>query len=228
MRFSASSLTEWGANYTIETVVTSIRTLLCAALLILYTVPSHAEKIYRAEEEDGSITFTQYNDRTDLEVFIDDELADRPAEMAAVDPATVYKNLDLYDDLILDAAGRHQVSPALVKAVMLVESGFNAHAVSPKGAEGLMQLMPATARELGVVDSFDPEQNIAGGTAYLRRMIDRFNGNMDKAVAAYNAGPGAVQKHGGVPPIKETQFFVRNVTRLYDYFSYDRPVRRSE
>jgi len=225
-------LTEWGAHYTIETVVTAIRTPLCAAfcaaLSILYTIPSAAEVIYRAEEEDGSISFTHYNDRPALEVFIDDELADRPAEMAAVDPATVYKNLDLYDDLILDAAGRHGVSPALVKAVMLVESGFNSAAVSPRGAQGLMQLMPTTARELGVVDSFDPEQNIAGGTAYLRRMVDRFGGNMDKAIAAYNAGPGAVQKHGGVPPFKETQFFVRNVTRLYDYFSYDRPVRRSE
>jgi soluble lytic murein transglycosylase-like protein len=177
-----------------------------------------------AEEDDGSVTFTHYNNRDDLEVYINDEQGERPPEMADIDPATVYKNLDLFDDLILDAASRHGVSPSLVKAVMLVESGFNPRALSPKGAQGLMQLMPGTARELGVADAFDPAQNIAGGTAYLRRMIDRFGGNMDKAVAAYNAGPGQVEKYGGTPPIAETQFFVRNVTRFFDYFASERPV----
>ena len=198
-------------------------TALLPALLSL-TVPATAEVIYRGEEEDGSITFTHYGDRDSLEVFIDEEMAQRPAEMAAIDPATAYSNLDRYDELILEAASRHDVSPALIKAVVLVESGFNPNALSPKGAMGLMQLMPGTAAELGVNDAYDPSQAIDGGTTYLRRMLDRYNGSRIKAIAAYNAGPGTVDKHGGIPPIAETEFFVRNVTRFYDYFSNERPV----
>ena len=202
----------------------AIRTLITALGLLVIPSTSLAETIYRAEEDDGSVSFTHYADRDCLEVFIDDELSQRPAEMAVVDPATVYAKLDAYDELILQAAGRHQVSPALVKAVVLVESGFNHQALSPKGAMGLMQLMPGTADELGVDDPFDPAQSIGGGTAYLRKMLDRFGGNHDKAIAAYNAGPGRVDEYGGVPPISETQFFVRNVSRFYDYFSTERPL----
>jgi len=220
-------LTLRGPDYTIETDVAAIRTLALAILLILPPHLALAEIIYRAEEDDGSISFTHYKDRDDLEVFIDDELANRPAEMAEIDPEKLYRNLDAFDDLIVAAADRQGLSPALVKAVMLVESGFNPEAVSPKGALGLMQLMPATAKELGVSDPFDPAQNIEGGTTYLRRMVDRFGGDKSKAIAAYNAGPGAVQKHGGTPPFAETQFFVRNVIRFVDYFSYERPISRS-
>ena len=198
-------------------------TALLPALLSL-TVPATAEVIYRGEEEDGSITFTHYGDRDSLEVFIDEEAANRPAEMAAIDPATAYANVDKFDDLILDAASRHDVSPALIKAVMLVESGFNPRALSPKGAMGLMQLMPGTAEELGVSDAYDPSQAIQGGTKYLRRMLDRYDGSRTKAMAAYNAGPGTVDKYGGTPPIAETEFFVRNVSRFYDYFSNERPL----
>lgn len=216
-----------GPDYTIGTDVAAIRTLLLALLILFPTRLASGEVIYRAEEDDGSISFTHYNNRDDLEVYIDDELANRPAEMANIDPEKLYRNLDKFDDLIVAAADRHGLDPALVKAVMLVESGFNPEAVSPKGALGLMQLMPATAREVGVTDAFDPAQNIEGGTAYLRRMVEHFGGNRPKAIAAYNAGPGAVVKHGGTPPFEETQFFVRNVTKMVDYFSYDRPIGRS-
>ncbi|MCX5894128.1 MAG: lytic transglycosylase domain-containing protein [Deltaproteobacteria bacterium] len=107
------------------------------------------------------------------------------------------------------------VDPALVRAVMRNESGFNAGAVSPKGAQGLMQLMPGTAAMMGVRDSFDPEQNIAGGVRYLRGCLDRFGHNVPLAVAAYNAGPEAVAKYCTIPPYQETQLFVNNVMGSY-------------
>ena len=106
------------------------------------------------------------------------------------------------------ASGR----PDLVRAVIQVESAFNPVAVSPKGAMGLMQLMPATAAEYGVRDPFVPEQNIGGGVAYLRRLLDRYDHKIELALAAYNAGPGSVEKYGDVPPYRETQDYVKRVT----------------
>ena len=107
------------------------------------------------------------------------------------------------------------VDPTLVRAVMRHESGFNAAAVSPKGAQGLMQLMPGTAALMGVKNPFDPEQNIAGGVGYLRHCLDRFQHNVPLAVAAYNAGPESVAKCGAIPPYQETQVFVNNVMGTY-------------
>ena len=107
------------------------------------------------------------------------------------------------------------VDPTLVRAVMRHESGFNPAAVSPKGAQGLMQLMPGTAALMGVRNPFDPEQNIAGGVGYLRRCLDRFHHNVPLAVAAYNAGPERVAQCGTIPPIQETQVFVSNVMGTY-------------
>jgi soluble lytic murein transglycosylase-like protein len=107
------------------------------------------------------------------------------------------------------------VDPTLVRAVMRHESGFKATAVSPKGAQGLMQLMPGTAALMGVKDPFDPEQNIAGGVGYLRRCLDRFQHNVPLAVAAYNAGPESVARCGAIPPYQETQVFVNNVMGAY-------------
>lgn len=119
------------------------------------------------------------------------------------------------DALIQKYAIRYGVDPTLVRAVMRHESGFNAGAVSPKGAQGLMQLMPGTADLMGVRDPFDPEQNIAGGVGYLRHCLDRFQHNVPLAVAAYNAGPERVAKCGTIPPIEETQVFVHNVMGTY-------------
>jgi len=113
------------------------------------------------------------------------------------------------------AARRHGLDPALVLAVVHVESGFRPDAVSPKGARGLMQLMPGTATRLGVEDSFDPEQNLDGGTRHLGDLIARYNGDVKRALAAYNAGEGAVERHRGVPPYGETRAYVRNVLRRY-------------
>lgn len=114
------------------------------------------------------------------------------------------------DALIESAAAKHGVEPDLVKAVVRAESGFNPSAVSPAGARGLMQLMPGTARALGVSDAFNPEQNIDAGVRYLKQQIDRF-GDVRLALAAYNAGPAAVAKYGGVPPYRETQNYVNRV-----------------
>jgi soluble lytic murein transglycosylase len=108
------------------------------------------------------------------------------------------------------------LDPRLVRAVVQAESGYNRYAVSVKGAQGLMQLMPETARELAVEDPFDPSDNLRGGTEYLYRMIQRFDGRIEHALAAYNAGPGAVERYGGVPPYRETRDYVARVLALWD------------
>jgi soluble lytic murein transglycosylase-like protein len=117
-----------------------------------------------------------------------------------------------YERSIVEHSRRQQVAADLVRAVIQVESAFNPVAVSTKGAMGLMQLMPATAVELGVVNPFDPDQNIRGGVQYLRRLLDRYNGNVELALAAYNAGMGTVEKYGAVPPFKETKNYVKKIT----------------
>lgn len=119
------------------------------------------------------------------------------------------------DHLIRGASSAHGLSPALVRAVIEVESGGDPSAISSAGAMGLMQLMPGTASTYGVADAFDPDQNVDGGCSYLHDLLGRYHGNLKLALAAYNAGPGAVDKYGGIPPYAETQSYVRNVTALY-------------
>jgi soluble lytic murein transglycosylase-like protein len=124
-----------------------------------------------------------------------------------------------YDEHICAAAARHGVAPPLVKAVVAVESNFDPAAVSVKGATGLMQLMPATARDLDVADVLDPRQNIGGGARYLRLLQDQFEGDLEKVLAAYNAGPEAVRRAGGaIPPFKETREYVRRVIAARDSY----------
>jgi soluble lytic murein transglycosylase-like protein len=120
-----------------------------------------------------------------------------------------------FDDIIVREARSRNLDPLLVKSVIWVESCFDAHAVSRVGAHGLMQLMPGTAAELGVTDRFDPAQNIRGGVAYLAQMLDRFDRNLDLALAAYNAGPGAVERYNGIPPFAETRNYVERVNAHY-------------
>jgi soluble lytic murein transglycosylase-like protein len=122
------------------------------------------------------------------------------------------------DALVSTNAEQQQVDPALIKAIIANESGFNANATSNVGAQGLMQLMPGTAAGLGVTNSYDPAQNVMGGTKYIKGLLDKFNGNVKLAVAAYNAGPGAVEKYGGVPPYAETQNYVQNVLASYQKY----------
>ena len=130
------------------------------------------------------------------------------------------RNKNAFDQLIRQAAQHHGVSEGLVKAIMHTESGFNIHARSPVGAQGLMQLMPATARRFNVSNAYDPQQNIFGGVKYLSWLLKRFNGDTRLAIAAYNAGEGNVDKYGGIPPFRETQDYVRRVTsRLQNLYS---------
>jgi soluble lytic murein transglycosylase-like protein len=132
------------------------------------------------------------------------------------------ERIRLYDDLISEHARLNRLRAGLVRAVVQVESAFNPNARSPKGAVGLMQLMPATIRQFGVKNPFSPEENVRAGAAYLRELLDRYENNEELALAAYNAGPGAVDKHGqNVPPYRETQNYVAQIGQLAS-----RPIER--
>jgi soluble lytic murein transglycosylase-like protein len=124
-----------------------------------------------------------------------------------------------YHSYIAQACHAYEVDSALIRAIIMVESGYNPHAVSDRGAKGLMQLMPTTARWLGIRDAFNPALNIDGGVRYFKSLLDRFDGNIELALAAYNAGSRYVDKYGGVPPFKATRIYIRRVLRyqqLYD------------
>ena len=130
---------------------------------------------------------------------------------------TTFKNSrENIETLIEKYAQKNNLDPDFIKAVVKQESGFNPDATSKCGAMGLMQLMPQTAKGLGVTDAYDPEQNIEGGVKYLKSMMNRFNNDPKLALAAYNAGPGAVQRYGDVPPYRETQNYVKNILASYE------------
>jgi len=130
-------------------------------------------------------------------------------------PKPTEQPIDL-NEVVKTASGTYQLDPDLVNSVIRAESGFNARAVSPKGAQGLMQLMPQTASQLGVHNSFDPRSNVEGGTRYLRELLERYNFDLIKALAAYNAGPQRVEQYGGVPPYYETKAYVARIVRDFN------------
>ncbi len=192
---------------------------LLLAVLALGFARVAAAQIYTYKDASGRTFFTdtpphegfaRYKPKSEYEL-----------RTAAYAPRSGSRLTKAYDPAIKRASRQHGVSAALVKAIIAAESGFDPSAVSRKGAQGLMQLMPGTARDLGVDDVFDPWQNIDGGTRYLGAMIDRFPGDLPLAVAAYNAGPEAVKKHKGVPPFEETRTYVQRVLRLYKKYHAD-------
>lgn len=177
-----------------------------AAVLLGGPLPASAQ-IYKWTDERGVVHFTDFPRHHGYRA-----VRTEPLRPIAFTPTAITGR---WEAEIARAGGRYGVDPALLKAVIHAESAFDPVAVSRAGASGLMQLMPATARDLGVDDPFDPWQNIDGGTRYLRAMIRRFPGSLSLALAAYNAGPEAVERHGGIPPYPETRDYVQRVMRLY-------------
>lgn len=177
------------------------------ALLGLATPAGAGGRIWTYTDDNGVTHFTNipHDGRYQRVVF------ERPGRVGAAPAQT------RYDAMIGRTAREQRLQPALVKAVIAAESNFNPEAVSHKGAQGLMQLMPQTAAGLGVSDPLRPVENVRGGATYLRQMLDRF-GDVERALAAYNAGPEAVDRYGGIPPYRETQAYVRRVLAYYrDY-----------
>lgn len=147
-------------------------------------------------------------------------------DLCDADPR-LHRSATRFTEIIADAAEEYGVEAELIRAIIHAESAFNPKAVSHRGARGLMQLMPATARSLGVRNRFDPEQNIMAGTRYFRQLLDRLDGKVKPALAAYNAGMRNVRKYGGVPPFPVTRKYVRDVMDYYDVFKHlSRPAVR--
>lgn len=179
--------------------------------------------VYRVVQKDGSVLYTNVaslakgrNAKTLFTYIISCYACNVHSR---IDWNTVPLKLAAYGDDIRSAARATGVNAALLRAVIHAESGFNARALSYKGAQGLMQLMPGTASDLGVGDAFDPAQNISGGARYLASLLRSYHGDVKLAAAAYNAGAGAVAKYGGIPPYAETQVYVKRVALLYKRYS---------
>lgn len=199
---------------------------MCTAVgtLCLSPLSFAGETIYQLKEHNGTTLLTnkhsKYRDlKVEKKTYYPEsnihQYRNYGATEAAVAPSQS-RNKHAFDSIIQQAAQTYGVSAGLIKAVMHTESGFNIHARSPVGAQGLMQLMPATARRFNVSNPYDPQQNIMAGAKYLAWLLKRFNGNTSLALAGYNAGEGNVQKYGGIPPFRETQDYVRRVQSRYN------------
>jgi len=171
---------------------------------------SHAD-IYKYVNENGITIFTNIPDGSDAK-----SNAKKVISEGASRPARNIRDSNYYNDIIYSTSDKYNLEPSLIKAVITAESNWKPAAVSSKGAIGLMQLMPSTASDMLVNNPYDPEDNIKGGSKYLRYLLDIFNGDLRLALAAYNAGPETVRRFGGVPPISETQQYVKRVLSLYD------------
>ena len=166
--------------------------------------------IYRYEAPDGTLHFTDTPTDSRFKVFMKDIKKDLKLRTAFKLPGFA-RNPAEFEPIISSYSRQYGVDSSLIKAVIHAESGYNPNAVSPKGAQGLMQLMPKTAQGLKVADSLNPSDNIRGGVRYLKFLLDTFKGNESLALAAYNSGMGAVAKYGGIPPYRETQSYVTKV-----------------
>ena len=182
---------------------------LVAAALLWAALPATADaQIYAWRDADGTLVLSSTARDGATKTYAIPTATTGVRATRPVAPARARR----FEPLIAEYAAAHGVRPDLVRAVIQAESAFNPQAVSHKGAMGLMQLMPATAREMGVENPFLPEENIRGGVAYLRQLLDRYDRNVELALAAYNAGPGSVERYGAIPPYRETQDYVKKVT----------------
>jgi len=191
--------------------------ILSAFLMVLLNITAAEADIYRYADEDGVICYTDSPMNKKAERVMKTETTS-PREPQGKSKG-IRGETDFHG-IVADKASKYAIDPSLVHAVIKTESNGNPYAVSRKGAMGLMQLMPGTASDLEVRNPFDPEENIDGGTKYLRDLIERFKGDLTLALAAYNAGPKAVEKRGSVPEIAETKQYVRKVLSLYNGVPY--------
>ncbi len=172
----------------------------------LFTTALHAD-IYRYIDSDGVMHFTDEPTSSDYTVFMKSSFPEKK---------TIQYDSKAFDIFILEASHEFDIAFELLKAVIKAESGFNPNAVSKKGAKGLMQIMPFNYKLLNIYDPFNPRENIMGGTLYLKKMLNRFNGSVSLALAAYNAGPSSVERYNTIPPYPETEQYVKKVM---DYYS---------
>ena len=190
--------------------------ILRASVIMLLLWGVAEADIYKYVGEDGVVLYTDSPSGKRRERAIKDKNTKEYASYSATKINYSNREKSNYHPIISKKAKEHDLDPSLVTAVIKAESNGDHRAVSKKGAMGLMQLMPQTANELKVRNPFDPEENIDGGIRYLRYLIERFNGNLTLALAAYNSGPKTVEKYGSVPPITETKQYVKKVLALYN------------
>lgn len=165
----------------------------------------------------SSESFAQINDDEPIDLYLNNSVSSLLSgpSLPPISFTKLSSSTSNFDDIIEKASELYNLPVKLLKSVIKQESNFNPNAMSHAGASGLMQLMPETARGLGVKNIFDPKENIFGGAKYLRQMMDKYNGSIELALAAYNAGPGNVDKHGGIPPFKETINYVQKITNSF-------------
>jgi soluble lytic murein transglycosylase-like protein len=183
--------------------------LLGVVFLVVVAAPRPASAdVYVFKNRDGVLTFTNVPNHSGYRRVLRDTALPRPSTLS----------YDSYEDLIRSASDRHSIDADLIRAVIKNESDFNSTARSNKGAMGLMQLMPDTARLHNVIDAYNPIDNIEGGVRHLKMLLDRFRGDLELSLAAYNAGIKAVEKFGGIPPFAETREYVRRVMQSYQSY----------
>ncbi|MDA8079797.1 MAG: lytic transglycosylase domain-containing protein [Nitrospiraceae bacterium] len=194
--------------------------VLIVLLCVVFSSPSVFADVYKYIDENGVVCYTDAPLLKKAEtVHREKQSANREKRPAgrfrkSAPPASSTPSAD-YHGYVASTASKYEIEPELIQAVIKTESNGNHRAVSRKGAMGLMQLMPSTAVDMNVINPFNPEENIEGGTRYLRYLLEKFNGNITLALAAYNAGPRTVEKYGSVPPIYETKEYVKKVLSLY-------------
>lgn len=210
-------MTENGLNANIFTMKAVFAVLFLVSFLVSYS----SADIFKYVDENGvmcytDVPFDKKADRILREKTKEPSDNEQPVKSKVKSRVSPDFQTVAYHEIIHEKASTYNVDPSLIKAVITTESNWNSRAISRKGAMGLMQLMPSTANDLNVHNPFDPEENIEGGTKYLKYLLEKFNGDLTLAVAAYNAGPKRVEKYGYVPPITETKQYVNKVLSLYN------------